>query len=198
MKVLTTFFIMFLGILCLFSCKRSTGAIAIENNDYRLFNLQQAGWKSKPVTQYLSPLSYTATEVPIQYYILKNGAVEDVSKLDSIYNQHKTERIIEMEFAHDAKEDLLQGTFTRRDYQSSVSYMAFNIKEDFTAITVSGDTIPCLGVTFERNFKLAPFKRILLHFGNIPEEENIQLVYHDQLFGNGILKFKFKETPLPL
>ena len=38
----------------------------------------------------------------------------------------------------------------------------------------------------------------LLYFGNINPEDQIQLIYNDELFGNGIIKFKFKETPIKL
>jgi len=88
--------------------------------------------------------------------------------------------------------------FTNKNYEEAVKYMAFTITKDFTIVTSSKDTISCAGVQFERNFKVAPFKRALLYFGNINPEDQIQLIYTDELFGNGIIKFKFKETPIKL
>lgn len=169
-----------------------------DDYDYKLFNLEESGWKSRSIAHNLSNISYTATEVPIQYYILKSEVNDDYQKIDSIYSVYKDERIIEMQFEHINQEDLLKNDYTNMDYESSVKYMAFSIRKDFEAVTQSGDTVACSGITFERNFKVAPFKRLLLHFGNIKEEEKIQLVYQDKLFGNGILKFKFKETPIKL
>jgi len=191
-------FILFLVMFLFFySCKKDK-KVAFVDNEFKLFNLEESGWKSRSVAHNLSNISYTATEVPIQYYILKSEGNENHQKIDSIYLAHKDERVIEMEFEHINRDDLLKGDYTNMDYESSVKYMAFSIEKDFQAITQSGDTIACSGITFERNFKIAPFKRLLLHFGNIQEDEKIQLVYQDKLFGNGILKFKFKGTPIKL
>lgn len=191
--------ILFYVIITIFfySCKQNTD-FSHKKDSYKLFNLEHAGWKSKSITQNLSNISYTATLVPVQYYILKEKGLLNSQELDSIYESHKRERVIEVVFQHANKDDLLKREYTERTYESAVKYMSFNIEKDFIAITQLGDTINCSGVTFERNFKLAPFKRMLLHFGNINEEDKIQLVYHDQLFGNGLIKFKFKEIPLKL
>lgn len=164
----------------------------------RLFNLETAGWKSKSITHFFSDIQYKATEVPLQYYILKNEGNNDLDKVDSIYQSLKNERVVEIEFQQDKEDDLLKSDYTNRNYEESVKYMSFYIERDFKVVTQKGDTIPCSGVTFERNFKVAPFKRLLLHFGNIPEGENIQLLYDDELFGNGLMKFSFKEKPIKL
>ncbi|WP_234387196.1 hypothetical protein [Aquimarina sp. Aq78] len=166
--------------------------------EYKLFNLENSGWKSKSVSHFLSDIEYKATLVPLQYYILKNEGNQDLQKVDSIYESLKNERVIEIEFKQEQEDDVLKSEYTNRDYESAVKYMSFTIENDFKIVTQSGDTIPCLGTTFERNFKVAPFKRLLLHFGNILPEENIKLIYEDHLFGNGILKFKFTETPIKL
>jgi hypothetical protein len=76
--------------------------------------------------------------------------------------------------------------------------MAFTIEKDFTVVTSSNDTIPCSGVNFERNFKIAPFKRVLLYFNNINPNENLKLIYQDHLFGNGIIKFGLTDVPLKI
>lgn len=181
----------------LISCKGDTEVSAVDES-YKFFNLERAGWKSKSVSHNFSNIAYTATLVPIQYYIIKSEGFNDPSRIDSIYHEHKRERVIEMQFEHDTKDDLLKSDYTNTDYESAVKYMSFSIQNDFVAVTQTGDTIPCAGVTLERNFKIAPFKRMLLHFGNVDENEQIQLIYQDQLFGNGIVKFMFKETPLKL
>ncbi|GGX16252.1 hypothetical protein [Aquimarina muelleri] len=166
--------------------------------EYKLFNLEKSGWKSKSISHFLSSIEYKATLVPLQYYILKNEGVNNFEKVDSIYESLKNERVIEVEFQQEKEEDLLKSEYTNLDYESAVKYMSFSIEKDFKVVTQSGDTISCSGVTFERNFKVAPFKRLLLHFGNISPTENIKLIYEDNLFGNGIIKFKFTETPIKL
>lgn len=186
-----------IGILLFVSCQKEK-ITPVSDTEYKLFNLEQAGWKSKSVSHLFSEIEYKATLVPLQYYILKNEGRENLQKGDSIYESLKNERIIEVEFQQEKEDDLLKEIYTNRDYESSVKYMSFYIEKDFKVVTQKGDTVNCSGVTFERNFKVAPFKRILLHFGNIPEQENIKLIYNDNLFGNGLMKFNFKETPIKL
>ena len=183
--------------LSIFSCTKEK-----KNKDsrieYKLFNLEKSGWKSKSISHFLSGIEYKATLVPLQYYIIRNEGNNDLKKVDSIYESLKNERVIEVEFQHEEEEDLLKSEYTNRDYASAVKYMSFSIKKDFKVITQAGDTLSCLGVTFERNFKIAPFKKLLLHFGNISPTEDIKLIYNDNLFGNGLLKFRFTETPIKL
>lgn len=162
---------------------------------YKLFNLQQQGWKSKSVTQFVGDINYTATEVPLQYYLLKNNP-DDLKKVDSLYQINSKERVIEVEFQHTGQTDLLKQEYTRRSYEEAVKYMAFAIEKDFSVVTSSNDTISCSGVNFERNFKVAPFKRVLLYFNNVNPDDNIKLIYQDQLFGNGIIKFNLNDIPL--
>ncbi len=184
-------------LLCFFSCKKQS-LEPITETETKLFHLGQAGWTSNTITQTFPNIAYKATLVPLQYYILKQEGTATLNKIDSMYAILKNERVVEMQFEHETKDDLLKGKYTKRDYDASVTYMAFKIQNDFTVVTQSGDTIDCSGVTFERNFKIAPFKRVLLHFGTVPEDAQIQLLYNDKLFGNGLMKFKFKEIPILL
>ncbi|MHA7843655.1 MAG: hypothetical protein ACX93I_10070 [Winogradskyella sp.] len=186
--------LLFLLLLSISSCEKNkeTG-----DKDYKSFNLYNNEWKSKRITHSIDFLSYTATEVPLQYYILKN-APENSVKRDSIILASSKERIVEIEFEHQNKEDLLLEEFTNKSYEESVKYMSFSIEKDFKVVTESNDTIKCNGVLFERNFKVAPFKRLLLYFNNIDPNETIKLIYNDELFGNGIMEFEFIEKPLKL
>lgn len=177
------------------SCNKSSKSSHI--SEYKLFSLQQQGWKSKRITHFVNDINYTATEVPIQYYLLKNNQNND-AKVDSLYQANMKERVIEIEFQHANEADLLLADFTNKSYEDAVKYMAFTIEKDFTVVTSSNDTITCSGVNFERNFKVAPFKRALLYFNNINPNDHIKLIYQDYLFGNGIIKFNLKDTPLKL
>jgi len=177
-----------------FSCKED---IKSQDSDYQLFSFSNTDWKSKKITYILEEISYTAIEVPLQYYILKNG-IQETKAVDSVYGTLNKERVLEIEFEHSERKDLLLKDFTQRSYDDAVKYMSFFIEKDFEVITSSGDTIQCSGVNFERNFKVAPFKRLLLYFNNINPDETIKLVYKDNLFGNGIMEFNFQEIPLKL
>lgn len=183
-----------LFILCVTACKSD---LAEQNKDYKFYNLQKQGWKSKRINQFFNDINYTVTEVPLQYYILKNNT-NAPQVVDSIYELNKRERIVEIEFQHSNKKDLLLKDFTNKSYEDAVKYMSFSIEKDFTVVTSSNDTIKCSGVHFERNFKVAPFKCVLLYFNNINPDDNIKLIYQDRLFGNGKLTFNFNETPIAL
>ncbi|MDO5969001.1 hypothetical protein Q4Q35_04200 [Flavivirga aquimarina] len=168
-----------------------------KQSEYKIYNFEQQGWKSKRITHFINDINYTATEVPIQYYLLKNNQ-SNYDKVDSLYQLNAKERIIEIEFQHTNEADLLLEDYTDKTYEEAVKYMAFAIKKDFTVVTSSNDTIQCSGVNFERNYKVAPFKRVLLYFNNINPKDQIKLIYQDHLFRNGILKFNFNQTPLKL
>lgn len=166
----------------------------------RFFNLEKIGWKSRSYTQVVDDIGFTATEVPIQYFLLKSQGLENLKRIDSLYEENKRERVIEFTFQQDEEKDLLAQDFTGLDYTSSVKYMSFGLDKDFYVVTSKKDTILCSGVNFERNYKIAPFQKVLLFFSGIDPNDKIQLIYNDVLFRKGTLKFKFKDpfTPIAL
>lgn len=182
-------------LICIYSCNNSTPQ---SKESYKLFNLEKRGWKSKTKIQVHDDIQYRVTEVPLQYYLLKELGNQDLKIIDSLYELNKEERVIEVEIEQLSKDDVFKSKYTDKDYESTVKYAAFNIQEDFKVVLQSGDTINSAGVLLERNFKVAPFKRLIVHFGGIPPEEDIQLIYNDQLWKNGQMKFDFKETPIEL
>jgi hypothetical protein len=166
----------------------------------RYFNLEKIGWKSRSYTQVVDDIGFTATEVPIQYYLLKDQGIENLQHVDSLYEENKRERVIEFVFQQDEEKDLLSKDFTGMDYTAAVKYMSFGLNNDFYVVTSKKDTIPCSGVNFERNYKIGPFQKVLLFFSGIDPNDKIQLIYDDYLFRKGTLKFKFKDpfTPIAL
>lgn len=162
---------------------------------HKLFQLENRGWKAQRITHFVNDIHYSATEVPNEYYLLKSEGSNNLSRIDSLSRNHNRERVMEFEFEHINEDDLLMKDYTTLDYDKSVTYLASTISRDFTVVTSMNDTIRCSGVQFERHFKVSPFKRVILYFGNIDPSENIQLIYNDRLFNNGIFKFKFNELP---
>jgi hypothetical protein len=161
---------------------------------YQLFQLEKFGWKSKLHNQKVDGISFTATEVPIQYYLLKDQGNQDLFNIDSLYQENKRERIVEFTFEQEDEDDLLKDKFTSLSYEDGVKYMSFSLDKDFYVVTSNNDTIKCSGVNYERNFKVAPFQKVLLFFSGIDPNEKIQLIYNDKLFKKGILKFQFKDS----
>jgi hypothetical protein len=161
---------------------------------HQLYSLENVGWKSKKYEQKVDDIYFVATEVPIQYYILKNEGTQNLFNVDSIYQANKTERIYEFTFQQEKEKDLLKEEYTKTSYEDGVKYLSFSMEKDFYVVTSKNDTIPCSGVTYERNFKIAPFQKVMVYFSGIDPEEKVQLVYNDILFQKGLLKFKFKDT----
>ncbi len=190
---------LYLILICvsIYACKSDGNKSINHDSDisYKLFQLENLGWKSKTISHFVKDIQYKATEVPIEYFLLKDQGSQDLLMIDSLSKKHTNERIIEFEFAHNADDDLLQTKYTSLNYDKSVTYLASTIKNDFIAVTSKNDTILCAGVQFERTYKIGPYKRILLYFGGVDHDETIQLIYQDRLFKNGIFKFKFNEIP---
>lgn len=199
MKVFNLGFIFF--ILFFISCNKEQKSTQNDSEiRNRYFNLEKIGWKSRSYTQVVDDIGFTATEVPIQYYLLKDQGIENLQHVDSLYEENKRERVIEFVFQQDEEKDLLSKDFTGMDYTAAVKYMSFGLNNDFYVVTSKKDTIPCSGVNFERNYKIAPFQKVLLFFSGIDPNDKIQLIYNDYLFRKGTLKFKFKDpfTPIAL
>jgi hypothetical protein len=187
--------ILLLFVLAFFSCKKDRNEIKDDSviRD-RYFNLEKIGWKSRQYIQKVDDIGFVATEVPIQYYLLKDKGKENLLVVDSLYEEYKRERVIEFTFQQDEEKDLLTKDFTGMDYTSAVKYMSFGLDKDFYVVTSKKDTISCSGVTLERSYKIAPYQKVLLFFSGIDPNDRIQLVYNDYLFRKGTLKFKFKDT----
>lgn len=192
-KELNRLFYILIILLCL-SCKKETSrGLKEEEISDRYFNLEKIGWKSRAHTQNIEDIDFTAVEVPIQYYLLKDLGTKKLITIDSLYEKNKRERILEFTFQQNEEKDLLTKDFTGMDYTDAVKYMSFGLEKDFYLVTSKKDTIACSGVTFERNYKIASFQRVLLFFSGIDPNDKIQLVYNDYLFKKGTLKFKFKD-----
>lgn len=182
---------------CIISCKKeSSTAREKRQNEVkeRYFNFQEKGWKSLSNSQKIDDIHYTATEVPLDYYILNSQGTKDVLVTDSISKANKTERIIEFEFLHDEEKNLLESNLLSMDYESAVKYMSFNIYKDFFLVSAQKDTIRCEGVLFQSAYKVSPSSKLLLFFSGVAPNRPVQLVYDDKLFGKGLVKFSFKEN----
>lgn len=198
MKNISNLICIFFFFVCI-SCKKEKIAATNDNEIIeRYFNLEKIGWKSRSYTQKIQDIAFTAVDVPIQYYLLKDQGTVNLKTVDSLYEKNKSERIIEFTFQQDEEKDLLSKSFTGLDYTDVIKYMSFSLEKDFYVVTSKKDTIVCSGVLFERNYKIAPYQRVLIFFSEIDPNDKIQLIYIDHLFRKGTLKFKFKDPNIQI
>lgn len=159
----------------------------------KYYNLEKYGWKSRVNRQEIGKLEYSAVEVPIQYYLLKDKGSANLNEIERLYEENKRERIVEFSFSDDEGKDLLTSGQSKFGFEDSVKHLAFGIQEDFYVVTSASDTVRCAGVSYERTYKIAPYQRVLLFFSGIDPQEKLRLVYNDRLFGNGTIKFSFED-----
>lgn len=82
-----------------------------------------------------------------------------------------------------------------RSYEDLIKYCSFGINNDFYAVK-GNDTLACIAANFERTYGLSKDIRFNLSFrGDKTMADNkvndLSLVYEDNLFKNGIIKFRF-------
>lgn len=76
-----------------------------------------------------------------------------------------------------------------------INHFGFIAQNDFE-IRTANDTNQCKMVHFSRNYNLSPTIDLSLAFDAIPKSDDWQLVYEDQQFNLGTIKFLFKESNL--
>ncbi|MBL7897334.1 MAG: hypothetical protein JNJ99_02280 [Crocinitomicaceae bacterium] len=130
----------------------------------------------------------TAKKIPTELYLRNQGitgedlglALDDLNDVQLFY----------FEFEETKKQDLVEKYFTE-DLDGRISYMSFGIFEDFKLVSASGDTIPADYSIYERNYHIAPFERLIVSFSSVIPEDEMKLIYKDQVFGRGIKEFSF-------
>jgi hypothetical protein len=79
------------------------------------------------------------------------------------------------------------------DYNERVNYYSFKVQND-VFLVLDNDTVPCGMAVWEREFNSAPRIKHQLLFTK-PEGKksfnDIQMVFYDRIFDNGIVKLKF-------
>jgi hypothetical protein len=172
------------------NANKSTLNINNFKDNVKTFSVFDETYNSFKKTILIKDIFYTATILPKDYFIINNLKQKD--SLNFYKEKLKREEVFQFDFQHINDKDLLKTKAT--NYEEYVKYLSSSIKKDFYALTSKGDTIKPKGVFFERSFTLTPYKRVLVYF-NFPNEieREIKLVYRDELFQNGILKFLLKK-----
>lgn len=129
-----------------------------------------------------------AKKVPNKMYLLNKGVPEE--EIDQAVTASQKEVLYYFEFEDEFKTDLIAKHF-EDDPDGHISYLSFDIYQDFYLISKEGDTISANYSVYERDFQMAPYERILLSFTGIEDTSGYALLYDDRLFGSGSTVFHF-------
>ena len=133
-------------------------------------------------------IKFKAKRLDTEFYLKQKGL--EGGELKNALGELSGEQLFFIEFAEFQQQDLMKKYFTD-SMDESVSYLSFNIYNDFKVVNSSGDTIDAIASTYERNFHVAPFERILLSLTGVNEDEALELIYTDNLFRKGEIHFNF-------
>ena len=139
-------------------------------------------------------MTFSLLYKPIDYIICQEERKDDI-KTESV--KTKTAELGGMDY-YDLKISLdkEQGELLKykiaapAEYNERVKYFAFDMQKDVMMIHGS-DTISCAMFHFEREYDAAPEAIFLLAFPKHNKIGKRTILFHDKVFGNGIIKFDY-------
>jgi hypothetical protein len=158
--------------------------LAYEGDEEKKYAIQE-------ITKERQDIRYRAKRIPTELY-LKNKGVTD-EKLAEALKEVQGEQLFYFEFEEKMKQDLIK-KYLSENLDANIAYLSFDIFNDFKLINEKGDTISSAYSLYERNFHVAPYERVLLSFNGINPDEEVRLIYQDNLFGKGKFDFVFAST----
>ena len=143
----------------------------------------------------LNGLKYDARPVPTDLMALRIlGDDYNEERLDSL--RKELQGIAYFEFRIEAPGSLTEvakvGLTSMAEYQERIEYMAFEMQNNYS-LQIDAESKECFIYHFERTYNIAPYSTFLLGFELSEEEEHKErtLVFDDDVFGAGRLKFKW-------
>lgn len=151
--------------------------------------------KTKVVGDFTFSLQYK----PAAYMALIEAGVEgfSIDSIKNLYTLYNEMEYYELKIEHTKwNEELIKyGTNGMSDYQNRVAYYSFHVNNDIV-VKCNTDEKPCLIHHWERNYNAAPNTILQFAFERSNDCEEKIVEYNDRVFGNGILKFRFKKADI--
>jgi len=139
----------------------------------------------------INEFKYSSILKPVDYLIAKKRVDENnpnLKKEDFEDLQYFDLRINIEEFN---QEFIKYNLNSAHQYSERVNYCAFKMQNDIKLID-GHDTLNCVLFHHERAFNVVPYGHFILGFEKSNHPEKLKtLVFHDNLFNNGIIKFTF-------
>lgn len=169
---------------------------ATEMKEY-VVDMEHGLLKSKTIDE----VTYSIKYKPVDYVIAmetgdkKISAAEYKKKREELEGMQYFDLRIEIDKANG--ELLKYALHSGAEYEQRIKYLAFSVNEDIQLID-GKDTLPCVMHHFERVYDIVPFATVLLGFKSTGVDlmHEKTLVFHDKLFGKGIIKFTFLPADL--
>lgn len=174
-------------------------------NDFTQLELMPSNysqWMKSPENNLLQEkvmekIKYQMILVPNDYLLLKKFGYEiDKSQLLKKEKPCNTQFIFRVSGENQILDLSTTGIKNQREFNERIKYLAFKIQKDIYLESDSKDKISCQVSTYERDYSLAPYATFTLQFPVCEKElGQYRLVYSDQLFNHGNIKFHWnKET----
>ena len=167
----------------------SRAEFQFQNNTVVISEQTESGYcLVQEIEETRNDIKFKAKRLDTEFYLKQKGL--EGEQLKNALDELSGEQLFFIEFAESQQQDLMKKYFTN-SMDESVSYLSFNIYNDFKVVNSKGDTIDAIASTYERNFHVAPFERILLSLAGVAEDEALELIYTDNLFRKGEIHFSF-------
>lgn len=147
----------------------------------------------------MGEVQYTLQQVPTEIMVL-NGLKKERVNADEFSRELAEYSGMEyywlrMEIPGYPNEIAQYGIGDRSEYDARIKYLSFDMQEDITMETESGDQVPCSLFHFERTYNITPYSTFLVGFDKtLLKEGDKTFVFNDMLFNHGKIKFYWSGT----
>jgi hypothetical protein len=153
-------------------------------------------------TKKIQEFNYTLRYVPLSYLIaneLKKPSIT-IAEYDSLLTEYDGMEYFELRIQIDGFNDET-AKYQLDDmglYQQRIVYMSFAMQENLKIVDEKGIEAPCELFHFERTYGIAPYATFLMGFAKskLAEAKEYTVVFEDNLFNKGILKFNWEISQL--
>ncbi len=144
----------------------------------------------------IEPYQYKCQYLPLEYLMARypNLKVTDKQK-----NNYQNSISFQLEFITNTPGDaiLSPDIIGHEKYSERLFYLVSSAKSDFKLVYQS-DTLGCVNLNYENPYNLNNNLKVMLEFESKGKEiqDDLTLIYHDNLLGGGIIKFHFQGSRL--
>ncbi len=159
--------------------------------------------KEKTISEFNYKIKYLPTEQLILNDLRKSNKEITTENISQLEKEYEGMEYFEMRVqVNQYNGELAKYQVTDlSEYQTRIAYMAFAMQNNISLSTEFNEHIPCKLFHFERTYGITPYTTFLFAFSkeDIIDAHNRTVIYNDELFNKGLLKFNwsFENIELP-